>query len=246
MRSFHYYDLLELFEQPGTGCAICARVKMEGERYMTAMLYEYATDYGSHQIFRAARGLCNLHAWQMSHSREGMINVALFYEGAVDEVLSILNQSTRITPGNVAGSMLGRIFGGTEGEALAEKLAAEKPCPCCEIMTAAETRHIDAVVDGLGDDRFVRAFQKSDGFCLPHLGMVLQSVKDPTAASVVIQRQKEIWSKLKDELRVYINLYGLNGEGQARGSDTSSWLRAIANLAGDVGVFGDNLNRFKT
>lgn len=242
MKSFHYYDLLELFQQPGTGCAICARLKFEAERYLTALLYEYSKDFATHQNFRAARGLCNVHAWQMIHTREGLINVAVLYEAAVDEALTLLSQMTAATPRN----RLGRMFGSGEGEALAAKLTTDEPCMCCQMVDQAEQRYYESLLDGLKDQRFVEAWEQSEGLCLPHLVGIVRELKDPARLAVLVNRQKAIWSKLKDELGLYVLRYGASGNEEAMGEEALSWLRAIANLAGGDGVYGDNLNRFKT
>ncbi|MBC8170413.1 MAG: hypothetical protein H7X77_02025, partial [Anaerolineae bacterium] len=213
MKSFNYYDLLELFAQPETGCAICARLKVETERYLTALLYEYSVDFATHQNFRAARGLCNVHAWQMIHTREGLINVAVLYEAAVDEALTLLSQMTAPTPRN----RLGRMFGSGEGEALAAKLTADQPCLCCQMVSQAEQRYFEALVDGLSDPRFVEAWQQSDGLCLPHLIGVVRAIKDPARLTVIVNRQKVIWTKMKAELGLYILRYGASGNDEAMG-----------------------------
>lgn len=241
LKSFGYYDLLEAFAQPG--CALCSRLTLESGRYLTSLLYEYSVDYDTHQLFRAARGLCNRHGWQLLSLREGLINVAVLYEAAVDEVLHVLANADSLS--GRAGGLIGRVTG-NGGSGLADRLNADRDCLCCSHLDRVATQLAESVVEGLAETRFVQAYQASEGFCLPHLVAVLRQTRDPAHRDLLVRQQQALWSRLKADISTYIMRYGQSGDNAGMdNAEALSWLRAIANLAGVDGVTGDNLNRFK-
>jgi hypothetical protein len=230
MKSFRYYDMLEQFPRPG--CVVCRMLENDFERYISSLLYEYVTTREAHDAFRQRRGLCNRHSWMLFSRREGAVNLAILVEAAVDEVLNTVN-------GLSVGGWFGRLFGQT-----ADKLLPEKPCVCCTHLADAEKRYMDILQDGFSQKTFVSAYQESDGFCLPHLTQVLRVLDQPAYTEIVLNKQREVLTKLKAELELYRLRYGLRavaGEEiveEAMGDEATSWRRAITLLAGGDGLFG--------
>jgi hypothetical protein len=237
MKSFRYYDMIEQFAKPG--CVLCRLLHDDLEKYLSSLLYEFSMELETHAAFRGRRGLCNTHSWMLLQRREGAISLAVLYESAVDEVLKLLD-----TP-NSAGGRLGRLFGAGSG-ALAEKLAPEQPCVCCLHLTESEKRYIDIVNDGFAHAPFTAAYQEGEGFCLPHLRLVLQAVNTPAHADIVLKHQRAMLTTLKQQLDLYRLRYGLRAVTETgsieetMGEEATSWRRAIALLAGGEGLFGSD------
>jgi hypothetical protein len=231
MKSFSYYDLIEKFAQPG--CAVCRQLELDLERYLSSLLYEFTMEHETHNGFREGRGLCNRHSWMLLKRREGLISIAVLYEAAVDELLKALNHPH--TPAGMFGRLLGQ-----QNEGIANSMMPTSPCMCCAYLSAAEKRYMDVVRDGFVDARFTMAYQASDGFCLPHTVEVLRALDRPAHTEMVMNKQREVWVKLKAELGLFAARYGLRAEGVAEemGEEATSWLRAIAALAGADGVRG--------
>lgn len=234
MKSFSYYDMVDNFPKPG--CAVCRLLQNDLERYLSSLLYEYVTTRQAHDAFRTRRGLCNQHSWRLMTRKEGGMNLAILYEAAVDEVLNALGEGSPAV-------RLGRLFGQQNG--MAEKLLPEQPCVCCTHLTAAEKRYMDVVQQGLGQADFVSAYQQSDGFCLPHLTQVLQTLNSGAQIEIVMDKQRQVMTKLREDLRLYQLRYGLRAGGveevqEAMGDEATSWRRAIALLAGGDGLYGDD------
>jgi hypothetical protein len=232
MKSFSYYDLIEKFRQPG--CAICRQLELDLERYLSSLLYEFTMEHETHNGFREGRGLCNRHSWMLLKRREGLISIAVLYEAAVDELLKALDH-----PHTPAG-MFGRILG-QQNEGRANSLLPTAPCMCCTYLNAAEGRYMDVVREGFEDARFTTTYQESEGFCLPHTVQVLRAVHRPAHTGIVIDKQRAVWTSLKADLGLFAARYGLRAEGvaEAMGEEGTSWLRAIAALAGADGVRGE-------
>lgn len=229
MKSFGYYDLIETFPEPG--CAFCRLSQREVGRYLDSLLYEYVAIPSMQNTFRASRGLCHAHAWGLTEIRDGVLGIAVFYEQTIDEVLSILAKHS--TAGG--GLKLPRRRGANSGAAAAADLTPERDCPCCVHVAQVEITLIRDVVDGLGADRFVEAYQTSSGFCLPHLRRILPEVRDPKHVEILIATQRTIWAKLQAELLTFIDKHGTrHGDNVmvAMGEEADSWRRTLTALAG--------------
>lgn len=227
MKSFGYYDLIETFPEPG--CAFCRLSQRESRRYLDSLLYEYVAIPSAQNTFRASRGLCHTHAWELTEIRDGVLGITVFYEQALDEVLSILGN------GPSGGLKLPRRRGNKSGVGLAADLAPERECSCCIHVAQTDTTLIRDVVDGLGDSRFVEAYQGSTGFCLPHLTRILPEIRDAKHVQTLVTTQRAIWAKLQAELLMFIDKHGTrHGDNVfvAMEGEADSWRRALNALAG--------------
>jgi hypothetical protein len=230
LKPYSYYDLLERFAEPG--CPVCALLKVAQRRYLSALLYEFVTDPGAQAQFRAARGLCNPHAWALLDQREGLVGVAILYEQAVSEWLDRLNE---IEP-PISNGGLGRLF--RRDLSGAGRLAPERECGCCAQLAETERYALETLRDGLAEPSFRENYLSSTGLCLPHLVRLLPMLRDPAAFERVRDHQRERLSMLREQLNLFIARYGERGGGTPMGDEATSWRRAIALLTGDDGVFG--------
>src|SRR3972149_3703859 len=82
-----YYDLMDQFPEPG--CAVCHLALRDGWRYLDSLLYEYVNTGQINDAFRAGRGLCNTHMWQILQFRGTALAITILCNAVVDEVLKI-------------------------------------------------------------------------------------------------------------------------------------------------------------
>lgn len=233
--SFSYYDLIEAFASPG--CAICHVLTCSTDRFLDSLLYEYANDPDSHRAFRKGRGLCNLHSWQLQTYHAGVLGVAILYAATLDEVLNVLAQAPPETDRRFS---LKHVFGsqGHEGALLADRLEPAGPCIVCEQLELAEARYTWILSHHIFDERLQHAYRQSHGLCLPHFRMALRQAPDPASVRRLVEIQREHWSKLADEVREFIRKSDYQHVNERMEAERDSWLRAIARMAGEKGVFG--------
>lgn len=231
---FSYYDFMEACAQPG--CPICSLLQRDAHRLIDSTLYEYVTKPDTNDMFRAARGLCNVHNWQLTRYGSQVLGIAILQDAALDEVLKIIEANP------VQGqSALSRWLGSNAKNSpatLADKLEPERPCPVCQSVEAAEKHYLDAVNDHLTDERFQAAFRDSAGLCLTHFRAALRQAADPAALEHLMRLQTAIWQRLKDQLETFITKNDYRYAGDPMGTERDSWLRTISALAGKENVFG--------
>lgn len=230
-----YYDLVEAFSQPG--CAICALLLRDADRYLDGLLYEFALDPQVQDAFRARRGLCGEHAQQITTYFGGSLGVAILYAATLDEVLKIIQTAP---PEETPRPKLMRLLQRDKSlvSELAERLESQGPCVVCQHLAGAERRYIHTLSRYLTDERLRGSYENSDGLCLPHFRMVLRAIPRAEERNLLIAAQRRIWAALKADLDEFIAKNDYQRSAEPMGRERDSWKRATARMAGERGVFG--------
>jgi hypothetical protein len=79
-----YFDLIVTFATPG--CAVCNLVLSDVDQYLDSLLYEYVNERETHRTFRASRGLCNEHSWQILRYSGSSLGIAILSHAVIDEL----------------------------------------------------------------------------------------------------------------------------------------------------------------
>lgn len=224
---FGYFDLLEAFPQPG--CAVCRLLAHDVDRFLDTLLYEYPVEPAMQNSFRASRGLCHEHSWQLTRYNS-VLAVAILYDAALDEVLRLIDATP---PDRQSG--LARLLNSSTNSALADALAAQKPCPACVVREDAEKRYVEVIGTYIGEARFGDAFRASEGLCLAHFRGALYAARDAENARFLTTAQRAIWTSLKREVEVFLHKMDAHYH-QAMGAESTSWQRTLARMAGEKRV----------
>lgn len=233
LTSFSYFDLVESF--PKRGCVVCNLLLRDVERLLDSILYEYVNDPETQKTFRASRGLCNQHGWQMAKFGN-VLSIAVLYEASVDEVLSILHQTA--PDGNLQHGLARLLVPQDSNAALVEALEPARPCIVCKMESASEAQYIRILSEHLADDKLQGAYRASDGLCLEHFKQALRQTHDVKRSQLLVEIQTNIWDRLRDELREFMRKYDYKHADEKMGAEGDSWRRAVARLGGEEGVFG--------
>ncbi len=229
MLPFGYFDLIETFPLPG--CAICNLLQHDVQRLIDNVLWEHTNDPFVLDKMRASRGLCNEHGWQfieMAHA----LNVAVFYEPALQEILKILDETVlEPKPQNVVK----RMFAKNGSSILADALEPVQPCLVCDLENENEARYLSIIAEHIADERLLKAYKDSDGLCLQHFKMVLRRT---AYAGQFISIQKEIWKRLHDELEEFTHKLAIQASNDQFGTEADSWRRTHSMFSGGKGIFG--------
>ncbi len=220
---FGYFDLIETFPQPG--CAICRLLARDVHHYLDILLYEHSTDPHTQAEFRASRGLCHTHTWELVQIKGGVMSIATLYDAVLDEVLQI---SARAPADRQTG--LARLL--TSSAAFDSRLAPEQPCPACTLREQSEQRYAEALTQYIDEDRMRAAYEASAGLCLPHFRAALRAASTPDAARTLTAIQRAHWTKLKQELELFMHKMDAHYH-QDLGAEGNSWLRTLAQMAGE-------------
>lgn len=230
---FGFFDLIETF--PKHGCAVCNLLLRDVDRLLDSIVYEFVTDPEMQNKFRASRGLCNEHSWQLAKIGNAL-GVAILYEGVIDEVLKTLDQVA--VGGGSQNGFARRLFQQNSNAALLAALEATQPCIACEAENAAEAEYVNVLSSYLSDERMAQAYRASDGLCFDHFKQTLGQTSDAEKAKLLIGIQREIWQRLQAELLEFMRKNDFQHAAEAMGAEGDSWLRAVGRVGGEKGVFG--------
>ncbi len=222
---FGYFDLLETLPQPG--CAVCRLLQRDVERFLDTLLYEHTVDPPTQTAFRASRGLCHDHTWMLPPLNNALA-VGILYDAVLDELI----KTAARTPATDRQSGLGRLLKGGAPGGLAEALEAKLPCPACVVRDDAARRYLEVLGDYSDDQRLRPAFEQSDGLCLLHFRGVL--ALEPQKARFLVDVQVSKWKALKGELTEFLHKLDAHYH-ETMGAESTSWLRALARVAGEKG-----------
>jgi hypothetical protein len=196
-------------------------MRRDADRLLDSLLYERVMEPDSHRLFRAARGLCNEHAWQLISYKGGAVGTATLYQATVDEVLKALQHVPQ------------------KGATLADKLEPTSKCMVCKLLADSERDYLHVFSRYISDPRLWQAFETSpEGFCLPHFRMVLRQTYPPDVLRKIVETQKAIWERLRADLAEFIDKNRHERMQESMGAEKDSWLRAIGEMAGAKGMFG--------
>lgn len=217
-----YYDLQEAFTQ--YGCALCQLTLRDSRHYIDALLYEFVNDPDVHQHLRASLGLCQTHSWQLLNFKGNALGIAILNRVVISAALSTIDQKK---PTSKRRWLSGRSF----NQVIIDALSPAEPCLVCAAQQKSERNHARVFARSLKEVTFRRAFQQSDGLCLPHLRLVLGEILDEEVIQTIIQIQISIWRRLRDELLLFQDKNSGNNT-EAMGAEGDSWIRAIAHIVG--------------
>lgn len=226
---FGYFDLID--EMTKLGCPVCNLLVRNTQQMLNIILYEYVTEPETHATFRASRGLCNVHGWQLTE-QSNVMSIAVLYKAVLDEVLK------DVAKGKSPSKRVRQLFNKKENSGLVDSLAHNAPCPVCEKNTDYEARYIAVFSDKLTDDKFASAFKDSAGLCLDHFMQSLDRSTSQSNTQILVEMQTVIWERLKFDLSEFVRKYDFNNAHEAIGAEGNSWLRAVRQMSGEKGVFG--------
>lgn len=202
------------------GCPVCRLVDRSVRRYLDSLFYEYVNDDHVRQALRKSRGLCNQHAWQAVDERIGSaLGFALLYRDVVAEVLGGLPRPER------AGGL----------RRLKQALKALTPtreCPACVQRAKTEASVLESLARELGDAEFRAELEASEGLCVPHLLLALQSLSGDERAEALLAMEDTKLQGLHAELSELIRKNDYRFIEEEWGLESDSWRRAIQKLNG--------------
>jgi hypothetical protein len=192
---------------------------------MDTLMVERINAIDTHMAFRAGRGLCNAHAWNITKARGGSLSIAVMYESTMVE---LLKDAASIKTG------FGRFMGKSGSEA--DKLEPKGACILCESMNKGETAYIQIIAENIQDKQLQKAYaDSSGGLCLPH-GRLLMRQLNPNGIEIFMKLQLPKWESLQADLQLYMDKNEANDTNMGKEGD--SWQRAIRYLSGEEDVFG--------
>lgn len=221
-KDMRYFDLLQACTEPG--CPVC-RLSLKATRhYMDNLMYEHVNDPGVRKNLREARGFCNEHAWWLSEDYIDALGIAIIHQDVIGNVLKIINVPL---PGRKANQ---------KAQNLLERLHPSIECPACTFHHTMEDIVIHTLLEYISDKEMSKALSNSAGLCLPHFSRALELVQENNTLKRLVNLERNILSKLHDELGEFIRKNDYQFIDESLGKESDSWLRALGIVSGERSI----------
>lgn len=229
---FGYFDLIETF--PQHGCPVCKLLLRDAEQMLDSLSYEFVLDSEVQAQFRASRGLCSEHGWQLI-TIGNALSIATLHETVLSSLLETMD---KLSDGDLDKRGMGWQRSSRSSAALAKAVEPTAPCMVCAHQERSEKIYLRILVEHLEDERMQAAFRASEGLCLEHFIRALRQAQAGKQTQLLVDIQREIWTRLHEELVEFMRKYDFHNVKETMGIEGDSWRRVVARLSGEKGVFG--------
>lgn len=213
------------------GCPICRLAERAVVRYLTSLLRERVLDVDERQRLRDARGLCNLHAWQLQEGG-GALGTALIYRDVLNNLAQALEEGLDVREGLLPRLLAAEGSPQRAAATLKGRMEASQVCPACAERAEIERLAVGAVLDYLHDEGFAAHYRASDGLCLGHFLATLARAREAGPLRELVAVQLRVDTGLRTELDEFTRKYDYRFTDERIGAEGDAWIRAIAHVAG--------------
>lgn len=241
-----YFRLVDACDRDG--CPVCRCLEEDGRRELESLLYEHVTDAETRRRLRESWGFCSWHTWMLLDTGTAATGGAILYEDLLRVCHDRIQHSGDWMPHAFVRllSWLRGVISGAPARIqtrLVDEYRERRCCPVCASLRLAEARYLDAVVDFADDLQFSRAYQCSDGLCLPHLLAGVERSPGTPGARSVLRRTLSKWHALRGDLVRFVSKHEYRNTEPISAEEATSYRRAFEVVAGRPSVFGNDLRR---
>ena len=227
-------SLVEALHAPA--CALCEIARHNNPRYVETLLDESVIDVEQRDTWRAARGLCNWHAWMAVKAPQAAGSLAILYHDVLQHDLSRLGPvATRDGDGSQRG--VSRRF----VRRLQTWLQAWRmgpTCPACCTWLEQERLYAQVLLNDWQEPALSEAFAQSAGLCWPHVRRLATWQSGHGNLPAFLKAQAACLERLQRDLESFIRKLDYRFADEPYGREADAWRRATALYAGGAGWRG--------
>jgi Family of unknown function (DUF6062) len=240
-KSSIYFALLEAFDK--SGCPVCRLMTEYSLSFLDHLFYEQVNDVGTRRKLRAARGLCNWHAWQTRLIDSSALGAAIIAKDLLSEEITRLDDllGRSLSLPRLRG--LHRSLHPRSLQAFIQGWRRKQICIACQIILDHERHALETLLNFLPAEAFARQFENSAALCAVHVLRTAEANSSHPSLRQLIAIQRGRYARLVAELEEFCRKHDYRFSREAWGSESDAWLRAIEMLAGKSEVFGNEVYR---
>jgi hypothetical protein len=217
-KNITFFKVLEAL-QTEKECALC---KLEADAihaYFDAIMYEAVNDPKVRLELAKAHGYCHRHAHFLFELRDSL-GVAILYQDQVKLFMDLFAKK-----------------GADELNRNQQRYNIDGACPACRNQVETRCRYVNTLIEGWHEPEIKSAYEAAAGFCVPHLAILLETVKDTVISDQLFAIERNHLTGLWDELQEFIRKHDYRYSDEPYGPESNSWIRAIRKLTGAKEVF---------
>lgn len=238
-QSYSYYETIDACGEPG--CPLCQLGQASANRHLTSLIYDSVNDIDLRDTLRASLGYCREHTWLLPHAGDSApLGIAVVHRDLVNTIYKRLgtidfakSRGDRLRAAVTAAAGLGGNLR-REGEN-AQHLPQKAQCPACERRDEAESLALKSISEALAsrDEGMVAALKGSDGLCLVHLRLALESAPNRESFELLVSLTRAQLDALLHDLDEFIRKSDHRfRDERISDQERSSWRRALQRIVG--------------
>ena len=233
-----FFRLADACDRPG--CPVCRCLVADARQYLESVLYEQVTDPGTRGRLSRSWGFCNWHAWMLRETSDPAFGPAIIYEELVRAAIKRFERAAEPVAARPRRGLgwLRRIGGRTAHSALAEGYRTRPICPGCRLLAKSEERYLRMALQFTGDPQFDRAYERSQGLCVPHLVRVLEIGAGSAASRELVARTLPKLAELGRDLEKFVGKHDHRNRQPFTEAESLACVRALEAHTGAPGLVG--------
>ena len=225
-KNITYYTVLETLKS-AKECPLCYLEADAMHAYFDSILYESVNDPKLRSELVRSKGYCHRHAYFLNDMQD-CLGIAIMYQDQVQLFKDLLTKKALAIRDRTS-------------EQTSERTSERNDkyiCPACRSQAEARQRYLAILMEGLATLPEIQAsYETSPGFCMPHLSILLETIKDPAIQNYLYATEERNLTGLWKELQEFIRKNDYRYSNEPFGKERDSWSRAIKKLNGNKAVF---------
>lgn len=199
-------------------CAVCERVLQAAFEFLSRYQYDLSVSPAVQKRHADNSGFCPLHTWQYA-TLASPHGVSSGYPALLERLAERLRTVAADAARSGVSASVGRL------------LPTRETCLVCRVCADAEAQAASAL--GGEASRAGQAESALDSaICLPHLSLLLRSVRDAAAARRLLEREAAILDRLAEDMRRYATKRDAMRRSLVTDEELEASRRAVAAVAG--------------
>jgi len=202
------------------GCPVCLLIAEQASDFFAHWQYQIGAEERAQAEFAAELGFCPLHTWQLLAMSSP--------HGASVGFARLAEQIARRLKENTASPAV--------GEAVWRLVRDSRNCRVCGLLHQAEKEHLQLFASMIGDAIGRSQYRRSQGVCLRHLGMLLETASTAESRAFLLSHAAQRFEEDAEDMRSYAMKHEALRRALQNRNEEDAYLRAIIRLVGGQSV----------
>lgn len=201
-------------------CPVCRRITKEVMDFFAHWQYQLSAEEKAQDEFAAELGFCPLHTWQLL-AMSSPYGMAVGYARLIEHIAHKLReQNTPTAKGYLVGGMVRN----------------SKNCRVCEFQRRVQNEYISKLAKMISESDGHSLYRNSQGACLRHLEMLLNSVTSKESRSFLLAHASGSFEMDAEDMRNYALKRDALRRNLLYSNEEDAYLRSIIRFVGSRSV----------
>lgn len=199
------------------GCPVCRRIAKNVSDFFAHWQYAIGSDENAQEEFSAELGFCPLHTWQL---------LAMCSPHGASVGFSRLTE-------RIARQIGVDTVKSASGDAVRKLIRSSRNCHVCGFIRDLEKDYVGEFAGLLMENDFRNRYRTSQGVCLHHLGMLLDTVQAEKIRTFLLSVAAERFEEDAEDMRSFALKHESRRRALENKDEEDAYRRAVIRMAGE-------------